>query len=88
MTLQIQIDDAVLADVDESLDVLHQSRDEFFKDAIERSVAKLKREADVSRMYQRAYSGHPLTDDEMLLDDEAIAEVWEDLPWEPKNEAR
>lgn len=86
LTLQIQIDEATLAEVDDSLDVLHLSRDEFFKDAIERSAAKLKREAEVSKMYRQAYEKNPVGPEEVFVEEEQLIEAWKDLPWEPKNE--
>ena len=86
MTLQIQIDEATLAEVDESLGVLHQNREDFFKEAIERSAAKLKREAEVSKMYRKAYAEQPIGDDEFLIDEDQILESWIHIPWEPKNE--
>lgn len=87
MTLQIQIDEATLAEVDESLGVLQQNREDFFKEAIERSAAKLKREAEVSKLYKKAYGEIPIGPDEFVIDEEQIIEAWKDIPWEPKNEA-
>ena len=86
MTLQIQVDEATMAELDESLGVLQQNREDFFKEAIERSAAKLKREAEVSRLYRKAYGDNPIGSDEFIFDEEQIIEVWKDMPWEPKNE--
>ena len=87
LTLQINIDEATMADVDESLSVLNQSRDEFFASAIERSAAKLKREAEVSRQYARAYGENPVGPEEFYVEEEQLIEAWKDIPWEPKDEA-
>ncbi len=75
-----------MAEVDELLGVLHQSRDEFFTSAIEQSAAKLKREAEVSRQYARAYGDNPVGPEEFYVEEEQLIEVWKDLPWEPKDE--
>ena len=86
LTLQINIDEATMAEVDESLSVLHQTRDEFFTTAIERSAAKIKREAEVSREYARAYRENPVGPDEFFIEEEQLIEAWKNIPWEPKDE--
>ena len=82
-TLEIQIDESVLADVDESLVVLRQNRDDFLREAIERSAAKLKREAEVAKQYREAYGKNPVGEDEFPVDEDHLIEAWKDLPWEP-----
>lgn len=82
-TLEIKIDETVLADVDESLSVLHQNREDFFRDVIERSAAKLRREAEVAKQYREAYSRNPIEEGEFSIDEDQLIEAWKDLPWEP-----
>ena len=64
MTVQIDIDETTLAEVDESLRVLHQNRDDFFRQGILELAAKVKREADVAKQYANAYGKHPQTSEE------------------------
>ena len=76
MTVQIDIDEATLAEVDESLRVLHQNRDDFFRQGILDLAAKAKREAAVAREYAEAYRKHPQTLEE--IDEWTEIQHWED----------
>ena len=50
MTVQIDIDDSVLAEVDAALKVLKQERDTVFKEAFDELARRKKREAEGRRI--------------------------------------
>lgn len=74
MTVQIDIDEKILAEVDHNLKVLHQNRDDFFRQGIIDLAAKLRREAGVAAQYRAAYSKQPQTDEE--VDEWADVQDW------------
>jgi|GEM_PF-6248544 len=79
MTLQIDIDEETLADVDESLNILHQDREDFFRQGIKDLAAKAKREAQIALQYRKAYGDQPVKPDEFYVANEQLAEVWKDI---------
>ena len=79
MTVQIDIDDSVLAEVDAALKVLKQERDTVFKEAFDELARRKKREAEIAKEYSRAYSEKPVQPDEFDIDEEQLIEVWKDL---------
>ena len=79
MTVQIDIDETTLADVDESLRILHQNRDDFFRQSILDGVAKARREADVARQYAEAYGRNPVQPDEFEIEDEQMEKFWNQI---------
>lgn len=75
MTVQIDIDEKILAEVDENLRVLNQSRDEYFRQGIMDLAAKLRCRAEIARQYAEAYGKHPQMKEEV--------EEWEEVQhWE------
>jgi len=79
MTVQIDIDEKTLAEMDESLRVLHQNRDDFFRQGIIDLVAKARREAEVARQYAKAYGEQPVGPDEFSVEEEQLIEVWKNI---------
>ncbi len=61
----VNIDETTLAEVDENIRVLHQNREEVFRQGFLDLAAKLKREAEVARQYADAYRKHPQTAEEV-----------------------
>ena len=78
MTVQIDIDESTLAEVDEYLRVLHKNRDEFFREGMRDLVTKVRREADVARQYANAYREKPVGPEEFFVEEEQLIEVWKD----------
>lgn len=79
MTVQIEIDEAALAEVDESLKLLNQDRDDFFRQGLLELVAKANKEAEVARQYAEAYEKKPVLDDEFFIEEEQLIEAWKDV---------
>jgi hypothetical protein len=65
MTVQIDIDEEVLAEIDANAKLLKQDRETVLKDGLLNLAAKLRREAEVAAEYHRAYSKYPQTADEV-----------------------
>lgn len=65
MTVQIDIDEKTIAEVDENIRLLHQDRDEVFRQGFLDLAAKLRREAEVARQYAEAYGKNPQTTEEI-----------------------
>lgn len=64
MTIQIDIDEKVLAEVDEAIEILEQNREDAFREAFKELARRKKREAEVRKQYAKAYREHPQTEDE------------------------
>ena len=79
MTVQIDIDETTLSEVDESLRILHQNRDDFFRQSILDAVAKAGREADVARQYAEAYGRNPVQPEEFEIEDEQMEKFWNQI---------
>jgi metal-responsive CopG/Arc/MetJ family transcriptional regulator len=79
MTVQIDIDERVLAEVDEALSVLKEDREEVFRKAFVDLARKKKREAEIARQYRAAYGEKPVQPDEFDIDEEQLIEVWKDV---------
>jgi hypothetical protein len=79
MTVQIEIDEEALAEVDESLKLLNQDRDDFFRQGILELVAKANREAVVARQYAEAYEKTPVLQDEFFVEEAQLIEAWKDV---------
>ena len=75
MTVEIEIDEETLAEVDEAIEVLRENREDVFREAFRDLAKKKKREAEVRRIYAEAYRKHPQTAEEI--------EEWEEVQhWE------
>lgn len=75
MTIQIEVDEKTLAEVEENIRLLHQDRDDVLRRNFLDLAAELKREAEVARQYAEAYGKHPQTKEEV--------EEWEEVQhWE------
>lgn len=79
MTIQLDIDNQALADLDEALGFLHEDRDDVVRAAFAELVKKKKREAEVARQYAESYAKHPIQPDEFEIEEEQLIEVWKDL---------
>lgn len=79
MTVQIDVDDATLAEVDENLRVLHQNRADFFRQGIMDLAGKVRREAEVARQYARAYGENSVHPEEFFVEEEQLVQAWKDL---------
>ncbi len=79
MTVQIEVDEKVLAEVDEAIKVLRENRDDVFREAFRELAQKKKREAQVARQYAEAYRKNPVQPDEFYVEEEQLIEVWKDL---------
>lgn len=76
MTVQIDIDEKTLAEVDKNIVVLHQNREEVFRQGFLDLASKLRREAEVARQYAEAYRKNPQAAQE--IDDWAEIQEWTD----------
>lgn len=76
MTVQIEVDDETLAEVEENIRLLHQDRDDVLRRNFLDLAAKLKREAEVARRYAEAYRKHPQTAEE--IEEWAEIQQWDD----------
>lgn len=79
MTVEIEIDEETLAEVDEAIEVLRENREDVFREAFRDLAKKKKREAEVRRMYAEAYGKNPVKPDEFDVEEEQLIEVWKDL---------
>ncbi len=79
MTVEIEIDEKTLAEVDEAIEVLKENREDVFREAFRDLAKKKKREAEVARMYAEAYGKNPVQPDEFYVEEEQLIEVWKDL---------
>jgi len=79
MTVQIDIDEKVLAEIDANIEVLHQDRETVLRNGLLDIAAKLRREAEVAAEYRSAYQKHPQTDEEVgeWADVQDWGEEWE-----------
>ncbi len=76
MTVQIEIDEKVLAELDEVIDVLNKNREDVFRKAIIKITEEMQREAEVAKQYREAYRKNPVQPDE--FDDWEEVRHWED----------
>ncbi|CAN5407176.1 MAG: hypothetical protein ACR2M8_04085 [Pyrinomonadaceae bacterium] len=79
MTVQIDIDDEVLAEVHDAIAILNESKEEAYLEAFRDLARKKKREAEVARQYAAAYGKNPIQPDEFDVEEEQLMEVWKDL---------
>lgn len=71
MTVQIDIDEKTLAEVDEAIKILEESREDVFRQAFIELARRKKREAEVRQQYADAYRHKPQTEEEII--------EWEDV---------
>ena len=79
MTVQIEVDEKTLAEVDEAIKVLRENRDDVFRQAFQDLAKRKKREADVARMYAEGYGKNPVQPDEFEIEDEQMEEFWKQV---------
>lgn len=79
MTIQINIDEKTLAEVEEAINVLEESREDVFQEAFRDIARKKKREAEVRKQYAEAYRKNPIQPDEFEVEESQLVEAWEDL---------
>lgn len=79
MTVQIDIDKATLAELDEAVEVLQEDREEVLRRGFQKIVKEMQREAEVAKKYREAYSKNPIQPDEFEVEEEQLIEAWKDL---------
>jgi hypothetical protein len=79
MTVQIDIDDATLAEVDAALKILKEDRSDVFRQTFQELARRKKREAEVAKQYAEAYGKNPVQPDEFEVEEDQLIEVWKDL---------
>ncbi len=79
MTVQIEVDEKVLAEVDEAIAVLRENRDDVFREAFRELARKKRKEAEAARQYREAYRKNPVQPDEFYVEEEQLIEAWKDL---------
>lgn len=79
MTVQIEIDEKTLAEVDAAIKILQENREDVFREAFRDLAKKKKKEAEVARMYAEAYGKHPVQPDEFEIEDEQMEEFWKQV---------
>lgn len=78
MTIQIDIDEATLAEVDAALRVLNEDRKDVFRQVFTDLARRKKREAEVAKQYAQAYGKQPVEPDEFEVEEDQLIEVWKD----------
>jgi metal-responsive CopG/Arc/MetJ family transcriptional regulator len=76
MTIQIEIEEKLLAEVDKTISALNETREEAIREAMQDFLKKKKRELKAAQIYKVAYSHNP-SDAEEQKDWEEIA-YWEE----------
>ena len=79
MTVQIDIDEKLLSEVDEAIALLNESREDAYREAFRDLARKKKREAEAARQYAEAYGKHPVQPDEFEVGEAQLIEAWKDL---------
>lgn len=79
MTVQIEIDEQTLAEVDAIAKDLRRSRVDVIRDSIRDYLQKQKREKHIEEQYAEAYGKSPVQPDEFEIEDEQLIEAWKDL---------
>ena len=79
MTVQIEIDEEVLAEVEDAIKILEENREDVFREAFRELAEKKKREAEVRKQYAKAYGEKPVQPEEFEVEDEQLTEAWKDL---------
>lgn len=79
MSVTIELDEKVLAEIDEAIEILHEKREDVFREAFLELARKKKREAEVARRYAEAYRKNPVQPDEFYVEEEQLIEAWKDL---------
>lgn len=75
MTIQIDIDDKTLAEVDEAMKILEENREELFRKTLLELANKKIREAEVRKQYAEAYRKTPVQPDEFEVEESQLIEV-------------
>lgn len=76
MTVQIDVDEKIVAEIDESIKTLKENREDVFREAFRELANKKKREAEIALMYAKAYQKNPQTNEE--VDEWTEVQYWED----------
>lgn len=76
MKVQIEVDEEILAEVDDAIKILKENREDVFREAFRDIAGKKKREAEIAGQYRKAYSKNPVQPDE--FDDWEEVQHWED----------
>jgi metal-responsive CopG/Arc/MetJ family transcriptional regulator len=71
MTVEIEIDENLLAKVDDITKNLRINRDKYFQKLVEEDL--------IARQYAEAYEKNPVQPDEFEIEEEQLIEVWKDL---------
>ena len=79
MTINIDVDNQTVADLNEALRILKQDQNEAYRQAIIDLAKKKKREAELAKQYLDAYTKDPIRPDEFEIEEEQLIEAWKDL---------
>ena len=86
MTVQIEIDERILAETQRLARDLKVDYQKLLADNLRKSLYDLKKQRDQKlstdekvRRLRESYEKYPVQEDELLLDEETIEEVWKDL---------
>ena len=79
MSVTIELDEKILAEIDEAIEILQEKREDVFREAFKELARKKKREAEVARQYAEAYRKNPVQPDEFYVEEEQLIEAWKDL---------
>jgi Arc/MetJ family transcription regulator len=79
MTVQIEVDEKILAEVHKAIAVLNETKEDAYLEAFRDLARKKKREAEVASQYAEAYGKKPVQPDEFEIEEEQLIEVWKDL---------
>ncbi len=79
MTVQIEIDEKTLAEVDAAIKILQENREDVFREAFLDLAKKKKKEAEVAQIYAEGYGKNPVQPDEFEIEDEQMEEFWKQV---------
>ena len=77
-TVEIEIDERMLAEADALAKNLQINRSEIFQDTLREVLDKLKI-AEKEKRHRESYERFPIQSDEFEIDEDRLIEVWKDL---------
>jgi predicted transcriptional regulator len=78
MTIQLELDEELLAKLDEAAENVKKDRTHYISDALEQTIRRQDIE-DKIRRHHESYKTQPLRPEEHEVDEEQLGEVWKDL---------
>lgn len=84
MTVQIELDEKLVEQIDAAAKDFNKSRLQYINESLQKSLQRDLRkrklsEEEVRKMYKEAYEKHPIQPDEFEIEEEQMIEVWKDL---------